>query len=234
MRYLGLAAVALVLALGIAAGSASPAGSAQERLPDLRPVPRYLFERDIIVSGGQRLLRFSNGVGNFGHGPVEVRGTRASPTEPMTALQRIYLAGGGSFEAPAGEFTYDFSHNHWHFDDFVHYDLLNLDGSPAGTTVKAGFCLLDVERTAFPLPLSPTSPVYVFCNQGGSNALSIGPQGLSRGWIDVYSLFVEGQSINITGLASGWYILRATVDPLDRIQESDETNNTAAVPVFIP
>src|SRR3990170_4182519 len=96
-------------------------------------------------------------------------------------------------------------------------------------SVKAGFCLLDVDRLKPTPPGASPSAQYTQCNQGNASALSIGPQGISVGWIDVYGKFVSGQSIDITGLPSGDYVLESRVDPSNRLAETDDENNVASV-----
>ena len=231
MKYLGLTAFIVVVLLSLAA--VSPAGSAEPKLPDLAPIPKYLKDRRIETSGGRKLLRFTNGTGNYGAGALEVRGTRASSSNPMSAIQRVYLVGGGSVDVPIGTFVYDTGHGHWHFDDFARYDLLRPDGSVAASNDKAGFCLLDVERIKPPLAGAPNQPAYSTCNQGDVGALSIGPQGISVGWTDIYRKYLENQYIDITGVPAGSYTLRVTADPLDKIDEANEGNNVTSVTVMI-
>ena len=229
MKTLAVIAVTVAALLGLVA--ASPAGSAGDALPDLVPIRSYLKDRRVTFEAGHKLLRFSNGVGNYGPGALEVRGTRATTNDPMTAIQRVYQMGGGFVDVEVGTFSFEIPHNHWHFDDYVLYELLRPDGTVAATNDKSGFCLLDIARVRPGLPGSPRDPVYLTCNQGEFDALNIGPEGISRGWTDVYDWTLEGQSLDVTGLPGGIYYLRSTVDPLDLIDETDEGNNAATVAV---
>jgi hypothetical protein len=231
MKFIGLAIAMAGVILSLAA--VSPAASVGEKLPDLAPLPKYLKDRRVETSGGQTFLRFSNGVGNYGDGPVEVRGERSSTSDPMIAIQRIYLTGGGFTEATIGTFTYHPTHGHWHFDYFAKYELVDSSGDAVAFNEKAGFCLLDVERIKPPLSGASNQPVYTSCNQGDTSALSIGPHGISRGWTDIYRKYLPDQSINITGVPAGSYTLRVTADPLDKIDEANEGNNVTSVPVTI-
>jgi hypothetical protein len=231
MRYIGLAIAVAGVILSLAA--VSPAGSVGEMRPDLAPLAKYLKDRRVETSGGQTFLRFSTGVGNYGDGAVEVRGVRSSTSDPMTAIQRIYLTGGGFTEATIGTFIYHPEHNHWHFDYFATFELVDSGGNVVASNDKVSFCLLDVERIKPPLAGASNQPVYTNCNQGNASALSIGPQGISRGWTDIYRKYLPDQSINITGVPAGSYTLRVTADPLDRIDEANEGNNVTSVPVTI-
>ena len=231
MRYIGLAIAVAGVILSLAA--VSPAASVGEKLPDLAPLPKYLKDRRVETSGGQTFLRFSNGVGNYGDGAVEVRGERSSTSDPMTAIQRVYLTGGGFTETTIGTFTYHPAHGHWHFDYFAKYELVGGSGAVVASNEKAGFCLLDVERIKPPLAGAPNQPAYSTCNQGNASALSIGPQGISVGWTDIYRKYLENQYIDITGVPAGSYTLRVTADPLDKIDEANEGNNMTSVQVTI-
>ena len=231
MRYVGLVLVAVAVLLSLAASS--PAGSTGHKLPDLVPIPKYLKDRRIETSGSQKLLRFSNGVGNYGAGALEVAGSRASTSDQMTATQRVYLTGGGFADMTIGTFIYDPAHGHWHFDDFAKYELLDGNGAVVASNEKAGFCLLDVERIKPPLAGAPNQPAYSTCNQGNASALSIGPQGISVGWTDIYRKYLENQYIDITVVPAGSYTLRVTADPLDKIDEANEGNNVTSVTVTI-
>jgi hypothetical protein len=64
---------------------------------------------------------------------------------------------------------------------------------------------------------------------------SCGPQvqGISVGWVDVYDSTRDGQWIDVTDVASGTYWLESTADPLNRLKESNEYNNTTRIRVTI-
>ena len=49
------------------------------------------------------------------------------------------------------------------------------------------------------------------------------------GWSDVYRNFLPGQYLIITGVANGDYCLVSTADPVRRLSESNEGNNSASV-----
>jgi len=80
---------------------------------------------------------------------------------------------------------------------------------------KVSYCLRDIRRNAEAEQI----------DRAGFTSCSPDRQGLSVGWTDVYQYYLAGQSIDITGLEDGTYALMSTADPLNLIQESDETNN---------
>lgn len=117
-------------------------------------------------------------------------------------------------------FEWGACHGHYHFRSFAQYRLLDTTGALVRTGKKVGFCLMDISRirsTANP------SARYTCSNQG-----------IQAGWADIYSANLSGQWIDITGLAAGNYILEVTMDPMNLVDEADETNNTSRVNVTIP
>ena len=57
--------------------------------------------------------------------------------------------------------------------------------------------------------------------------------GLSRGWGDIYRSSLPDQYIDVTGLTSGHYRLRATADADNWFAESNERNNFTWVNIRI-
>ena len=80
---------------------------------------------------------------------------------------------------------------------------------------KFGFCLEDT-----------------FC-EDATEKFTCEFQGLTAGCEDLYVKFLGCQYIDVTGLPSGAYTVRVTVDPMGLIPESDETNNSSEYPVLI-
>jgi hypothetical protein len=52
-------------------------------------------------------------------------------------------------------------------------------------------------------------------------------QGLSPGWGDLYKSSLDGQSLDLTGIADGFYALRSTTNPQRYLYESNYDNNSA-------
>lgn len=214
--------------------SLEAAGSVSPLQPDLQVEAKYLSRYRIVSSSGQKLLMFDTGIGNKGAGAMELWGNKNASGD-MVAYQRIYNDDGSHSDQAVGTFEYDVGdgHNHYHYRHFVQYELQTLEGTTVVSGPKASFCLLDLDKYTPPLSGAPKTPVYSQCNQGDLSATSIGPQGISRGWIDVYSKFVAGQSLNVTGLPPGNYRLVAIANPDGLLSESDPNNNEASVIVKI-
>ena len=111
-------------------------------------------------------------------------------------------------------------HGHYHFRSFAEYRLLDTSGSLVRTGRKVGFCLMDITRV-----VGSANPAarYTCSNQG-----------IQAGWADIYSANLSGQWIDITGLPAGTYSLEITIDPMNLIDELDETNNVTRVTVTVP
>jgi len=192
-------------------------------LPDLTPWASQAkgFIYDWTIQGDQ--LRLSTAVANVGEGRLELRGG-AINGDRQDVHQRIYNSDGSFTDLLAGSFVYHPEHGHIHFENFASYRLCEVlpDGSVGGVVAegeKVSFCLLDVERYE---TTGPATPHFLTCGQ---------VQGISVGWADVYDRGLPGQSIDITGIADGQYWLEVVVDPLNLIQELDETNNTARIQI---
>lgn len=85
------------------------------------------------------------------------------------------------------------------------------------TSKKQGFCVIDVA------PYTIGVPKYVVCDF----------QGISVGWADEYGTFLDGQYIDITGVAAGTYVLEEEVNAHRLYEEADYSNNRASVTVTI-
>jgi len=113
--------------------------------------------------------------------------------------------------SPAG------GHGHAHFTNYARYELFEPGGlEPVRVGGKFGFCLEDTSCT-------PPATPFFDCSF----------QGLTVGCEDLYSRSLGCQYIDVTGLASGDYVLRVTADPQGKIDEGDETNNSSEYDVVI-
>ena len=88
------------------------------------------------------------------------------------------------------------------------------------TGKKVGFCLMDITRID-----SGANP---------SASYTCSNQGIQAGWADVYSSNLSGQWVDITGVPAGNYVLEIIMDPMNLIDELDESNNTGRLNVTIP
>jgi hypothetical protein len=147
------------------------------------------------VSPGERtLLRFTVTTPNVGDADVYI----GSPLDH-------YLAGDGLFHFAE-------CHNHFHFDNYASYRLIDANGKE-WRAAKAGFCMLD------------TDPYNTQSGDGNRNYLNCGTlsrdgfQGISDGWADSYVWQLAGQYFVLDGgdgqpvVPPGTYTIEVHVNP---------------------
>lgn len=222
-----------VVVLAVTAGSPrlEPARAGAEAMPDLAMAP--LSEFQIQWVNGRRLLRFTAMMVNIGPGHLEVRGSRASTSAPMTVDQVIYQSvANPPWNAAISRRTATDAvaryagdgHNHWHVQEMMRYDLWGGPGTYRGA--KVGFCFLDSDVNNAGLPgYSGGHYTGPMCSTNPS-ALS-NRMGISIGMGDEYEWYLAWQWVDITGLPSGTYTVRANVDPGGWFEEQNETNQCA-------
>jgi hypothetical protein len=219
---------------------------ARDRLPDLdQEVPSEIAIQ-VGVSGGRQTyaLGFRSAVRNIGAGPLIVKGARVDTrTASMNVRQIIDRTTGPQRVVPnVGLMKYTVSpdHRHWHYLQFDRYELRTSELRLAGSTEalvtdrKTGFCLGDRYRVSH-RDLRPSSakppprPVYVGrCGLAQPGRLRMS-EGISVGYGDDYSAFLEGQDLPLDGLRAGRYVLVHRVNANRRLKELSYTNNAASV-----
>jgi hypothetical protein len=111
-------------------------------------------------------------------------------------------------------------HQHYHFESFAQYNLLDASNNIVATGHKVGFCLEDVHSWS---PSASPEKIYD-CSY----------QGIQAGWADVYVAGLPCQYIDVTSVPPGNYVLQLIVNPDNLIAEADTANNETRVPVTIP
>lgn len=217
--------------------------------PQLRPdlVTEPFAELYVTHSGQRDLLRLSNTIANRGAGPLEILPQEGNsdcdqkPGEDRFAYQRTFTDtdGNGRFarntdtqanRRVAGCMRFHPQHNHWHFDGFSRYRLKDDDsGQTVAQSTKVGFCVIDLQRSYPGLPGSPATSYY----PPDGDCLPDAVEGLSVGWADIYGASLAGQQLNVTGAPKGHYCLVSVADPLNRLRESDESNNVRTKRIFL-
>ena len=210
-------------------------GAQDDLLPDLFPptdlmVLQNLSIMDWDVSSqvvpGRKYLRIDFGVANIGAGPLFLRGDSIlNPDSTWNAIQRIFRTDSTWWERLVGVFEITPSHGHAHFRDWAAYRLREyLPGDSVGAILasaeKVSFCIGDFFQYDLTLPGFNNTLTFFNCDPNG--------QGLSIGWMDIYSKATPGQSFDITEIPNGVYWLEGEADPEDRILESNEDNNHSA------
>jgi hypothetical protein len=110
-------------------------------------------------------------------------------------------------------------HGHHHFLGFADYTLVDQAGRVAGHGHKQSFCMTDSRRYSGDLP----------------RRYDCDFQGISVGWGDRYGFDLDGQWVDVTGIAPGDYTLVVTVNPEGTLPERDGgAPNVIRVAVTIP
>jgi Lysyl oxidase len=182
-------------------------------------------------------LKFSTLFANQGDGLFEIRkGAPVSATR-YELLQRVYINTdfGAQFEdisigtspipGTAGSPNPNDTNVIW-FEDFTRFSLLEAPVVDGVLTV--GDELTFSEKTSWRLSSGQRLPSYSTPNYVSPDQTV--QQRVSVGWADLYGAGSSGQSLDIAGIPAGpLYWLRQTVDPENRIHETDETNNSYEV-----
>ena len=200
---LALAAVALALA--------AP-------LPDLDQAPPLAVR--IVQKQGRQLLVFGSAVDNTGRGELVVVGRRVG-----NVMRTWQVVGTSRYALPVRlRYVRSETHQHWHFPNFERYGLRRLDGTPVARDHKTGFCLRDTYETR----ALNRRPVWTGeCRRNDPRATSV-REGISPGFGDDYVPQKEGQSIDVTHVPPGQYVLVHTANPDGVLRERSYANNSAA------
>lgn len=217
------------------------------RLPDLVPYVEEDAPSDLVtlqdwqISGNE--IRIGTLFSNQGDGVFEIRkGVEINP-DVNQMLQRVYIdndytSGGpntfedidvGTSPAPGSPTSPDpLDFNVIWFENFSRFSLHEapvVDGVLTVGSEVAG----DTKTSWRLFPNRGPLPGYGgFASHG-----SLDPDQFQRigvGWADLYTASTTGQFVDITGVPTGpLYWLRQTIDPTNRILETDETNNSYEV-----
>ena len=217
------------------------AASLRDLLPDLdQETPSELSVRT-AVDGGRTIyvLGFRSAVRNVGEGPLVVDGTRPNVQTPAMTVDQLIDRSGAPPRLVSGvgnmRYTISPDHKHWHYMQFDRYELLRYEllraatGDPVVTDRKTGFCLGDRYRVPDALPAAPSEPIYTGrCGLDQPDLLHM-REGISVGYGDAYSAYLEGQDLPLSDLPDGRYILVHRVNADGSLKELSYTNNAASV-----
>lgn len=155
-------------------------------------------EACVGAPGLRRLLRFSVETPNVGTGDLFLGAP--SPDNPL--------------------YQWSECHEHYHFEGFATYSLVDDSGEVVAPGHKQAFCLLDWHRVVLDDPTVASESRY-HCAY----------QGIQRGWSDVYEARLPCQFVDITGVPNGDYTLRVELNPARTLEELSYDNNLLELPV---
>jgi len=136
------------------------------------------------------------------------------------AARQLTEDGLQELERNVGTFRYvtTFGHRHWHFMDFMRYELRSLDVPGVLRDQKQGFCLGD-------------APAFVdgWCARD-KPTITTTDLGIQSGGIDIYEPNVEGQEIAIDRQTApaGRYLLTSRIVQTGVLHEGRTDNNVAS------
>lgn len=200
-----------------------------ELRPDLSPMPPL----DLTLSetaDGRTLLSFSTTYYNHGRGPLELVAdpeTRGLAEDiERIVFQRIYRPDGSYRDKNAGEFLWHQEHLHYHFADFISYDLeaVRVEGEVpdlSGLKTKSTFCIRDISKITLKLANAVPDAEYEICGKE--------LQGISVGWGDTYFFNYPDQNLDVSDLPPGTYKLTFVVNPEKLFDEVSYENNISSV-----
>jgi hypothetical protein len=196
-------------------------------VPDLRSLPAW----GIGLNRSTDYLTFSATVWNAGNSPLVVDGFRRDGEDEMDAYQYFFdAAGNQTGYQPVGHLHWDAkpSHQHWHFEDFARYSLLDSGKVEAVRSKKEAFCLANTDAVDLTVPDARWRPenTDLSTSCGDLSSLSI-REVLEAGWGDTYTQYRAGQSFPVRNLPNGVYYIAVVANPDHHLVESSTENNVA-------
>lgn len=194
-------------------------------LPNLEALPALFF--DLSRRAGREHLAFGATEWNSGPQPLVVEGFRRAGEDIMDAYQYFYRDGEAVARAPVGTLEYHEGggHDHWHFEEFTEYTLLDATGTEVVRSTKQSWCLVPTDAIDLTVPGADWSPEglgYSACGEPSSIWVR---ETLQVGWGDTYFQWVKGQAFDVTDLPNGKYFVRVEVNPTGVLYETDTTDN---------
>ena len=195
-----------------------------------------------VTAGTHSIIRFSVTTPNIGKGDVFV----GSP------LAHMDPNGDGNFADSDGLFEFASCHQHFHFQHYATYKLIDAGGR-TWKAAKRGFCMLDTD----PYNVNNGDGTWTYRNCG--SLTRDGFQGVSSGWADTYTFKLGGQYFVLDGgdgqavVPPGTYTIEVEVNPAyapdsrgncprvkdaatgqcHQFAEADYSNNVGRATVFI-
>ncbi|HEX6009530.1 MAG TPA: lysyl oxidase family protein [Actinomycetota bacterium] len=195
-----------------------------QSLPDLMALPAWSIS--ISSRRGRDILGFNATEWNGGPGTLVVEGFRGIDEGGMDAFQYFLVDGEPIGRAPVGQLEFHATHQHWHFEEFTRYTLLDETKTQVQVSGKQSWCLANTDAIDLSVQNANwgalAGDLFTMC--GGSGALWI-REILDVGWGDTYAQFSLDQAFDVTNLPNGRYYIRTTVNPTGMLLEGTTSNN---------
>ncbi|MDR3033570.1 MAG: hypothetical protein LBV78_10775 [Kitasatospora sp.] len=205
-------------------------------LPDLVPLPAWRIRVSHPRNQTHDYLDFAATVWMGGHGPLDVQGFRSNGSPVMPAWQYFWQNGHVIGRARAGTMGFDsqHGHNHWHFQQFARYTLLNAAKSVTVTSHKVGFCIAPTDPVDLTLPHATWQPSEIgLVGQCGSPTALWVDEQMPLGWGDTYVQSIAGQAFDITHVPNGTYYVQVTANPERVLYETTTRNDVSLRKVIL-
>jgi len=206
---------------------------APNAMPDLVPLPSSGISPS--TRHGHDYLDFGATVWIGGASQLDVEGFRRPGTNVMDAYQYYYRNGHVVGRSHAGTMVYDNrqGHQHWHFEQFAQYGLVDVSNHTVVRSHKQGFCIAPTDSVDLLLPHAVQRPdLFGFFQCGTESSIWV-RESLPLGWGDTYYQSVAGQSFDITDLPNGTYQVEVAVDPQGLLHQTDTTNDVSLRTVIL-
>jgi hypothetical protein len=214
---------------------ATLAHPSQSVLPDLVPLPSWGISLTQTKATKKHrataAVNFGATVWVGGNGPLDVQGFRSGGSPVMPAYQYFWRDGKVIGRVRAGTMGFDSlpGHNHWHFEQFAAYRLLNAAKTVAVRSNKVGFCIAPTDNVDLTLPHATWQPSSIGFGLGacGSPTALWVREMMPLGWGDTYFQSVAGQSFDVTGLPNGTYYVEVVANPEGILHETTTGDNVS-------
>jgi Lysyl oxidase len=205
-------------------------------LPDLSPLPSWGIRVSNIAPKHKKAtsqMSFGATVWIGGNSRLDVEGFRHNGSPWMKAYQ--YFFRGGHVVGRTRVGTMGFSgYNHWHFQQFAQYRLLNSSKTRILRSQKEGFCIAPTDPVNLLLPHSTWVPSFTGLSGACSSQTALWVQEeLPVGWGDTYFQDTPGQAFNITNLPNGTYYIEIIANPEHLLHESNTRNDISLRKVIL-
>ncbi len=209
-------------------------------LPDLVALPSWGISLSVSRATRQTpladLINFGATVWIGGSSPLDVEGFRSHGSPVMPAYQYFWRGGRVVGRARAGTMGFDTKngHDHWHFEHFAEYRLLNAAKTLAVRSHKVGFCIAPTDGVDLTLPAATWQPPQLgFGGACGQPSALWVREMLPVGWGDTYFQSVAGQSFDVTRLPNGTYYIEIIANPGGLLHETTTSNDISLRQVII-
>jgi hypothetical protein len=207
----------------------------QAALPDLTPLPSWGISTSHTRTG-RDLLNFGATVWVGGNSPLDVEGFRSNSSPIMKAYQYFWRDGHVIGRVRAGTMGFDsqHGHNHWHFEQFARYQLLDSARKLAVRSHKQGFCIGPSDPVDLLAPHAAWQPpVLGLGGQCGAPTALWVQEMMPVGWGDTYFQSVAGQSFDISSLPDGTYYIEVIANPQRVLHELNTGNDVSLRKVIL-